>query len=93
MYKTGDDWEFYDQPMVANYSAFYRMPLGNPESVADIIATQPGNFGYELTIVRQRSCIRGTESQIQSGKSRNANAPRWIPQSRTQKDTYIVNQK
>ncbi len=45
-YKTGDEWDFYDQPMVANYSAFYRMPLGNPESVADVIATTPGNFGY-----------------------------------------------
>jgi outer membrane protein assembly factor BamA len=33
--------------MVANYSAFYRMPLGNPESVADVVATQPGNFGYD----------------------------------------------
>ena len=46
-YKTGDEWDFYDWPMVANYSAFYRMPLGNPESVADVIATQPGNFGYD----------------------------------------------
>ncbi len=46
-YKTGDEWDFYDLPMVANYSAFYRMPLGNPESVADVIATQPGNFGYD----------------------------------------------
>jgi hemolysin activation/secretion protein len=46
-YKTGDEWNFYDQPMVANYSAFYRMPLGNPESVADVIAAQPGNFGYD----------------------------------------------
>jgi hemolysin activation/secretion protein len=46
-YKTGDEWEFYDKPMVANYSAFYRLPLGNPQSVADVIATQPGNFGYD----------------------------------------------
>jgi hemolysin activation/secretion protein len=46
-YKTGDEWDFYDLPIVANYSAFYRMPLGNPESVADVIATQPGNFGYD----------------------------------------------
>jgi Hemolysin activation/secretion protein len=47
MYKSRDQWDFYDQPMVANYSAFYRIPLGNPESVADVIATQPGNFGYD----------------------------------------------
>jgi hemolysin activation/secretion protein len=45
-YKTSNEWDFYDKPLVANYSAFYRMPLGNPESVADIIATKPGNFGY-----------------------------------------------
>jgi hemolysin activation/secretion protein len=46
-YKTGNEWDFYDKPMVANYSAFYRMPLWNPASVADVIATQPGNFGYD----------------------------------------------
>jgi len=45
-YKTGDEWAFYDRPMVANYSGFYRLPLGNPQSVADVIATSPGNFGY-----------------------------------------------
>jgi hypothetical protein len=33
-------------PLVANYSGFYRMPLGNPESVADTIAANPGSFGY-----------------------------------------------
>ena len=26
-YKAGDQWDFYDRPLVANYSAFYRMPL------------------------------------------------------------------
>ena len=25
-YKGGDQWNFYDRPLVANYSAFYRMP-------------------------------------------------------------------
>jgi hemolysin activation/secretion protein len=46
-YKTGELWNFYDQPLVANYSAFYRLPLGNPEAVAQTVATQPENFGYD----------------------------------------------
>jgi hemolysin activation/secretion protein len=45
-YKTGDQWNFYDQPLVANYSAFYRMPLGNPPPLAETIATRPGSFGF-----------------------------------------------
>lgn len=45
-FKVGNQWNFYDQPMVANYSAFYRMPLGNPEPVEKIIADNPDNFGY-----------------------------------------------
>jgi hemolysin activation/secretion protein len=39
-------WNFYDQPLVANYSTFYRLPLGNPEPVEKIIAANPNNFGY-----------------------------------------------
>jgi hemolysin activation/secretion protein len=45
-YKQGDQWNFYDLPLVANYSAFYRLPLGNPQPVADVIADHPGSFGY-----------------------------------------------
>ncbi len=44
-YKAGDEWNFYDRPLVANYSAFYRLPLGSPESLADTLATT-GAFGY-----------------------------------------------
>jgi hemolysin activation/secretion protein len=46
-YKSGSQWDYYDQPLVANYSAFYRMPLGNPESIEDVIAGNPGSFGYD----------------------------------------------
>src|SRR5882724_2997265 len=46
VYKGGNQWQLYDQPLVANYSGFYRLPLGNPESVADIVAAKPGTFGY-----------------------------------------------
>jgi hemolysin activation/secretion protein len=46
LYKQGNQWDFYDSPQVANYSAFYRMPLGNPEPVADAVAASPGSFGF-----------------------------------------------
>jgi hemolysin activation/secretion protein len=45
--KTGDQWEFYDRPLVANYSGFYRMPIGDPEPIAASVANSPGNFGYD----------------------------------------------
>jgi hemolysin activation/secretion protein len=45
--KTADQWAYYDRPLIANYSAFYRMPLGEPESLAEAVASQPGNFGYD----------------------------------------------
>jgi hemolysin activation/secretion protein len=44
--KGGGQWAPYDQPLVANYSAFYRMPLAAPDSIANRIAAQPGSFGY-----------------------------------------------
>ena len=43
---NNSEWNLYDQPLVANYSAFYRMPLGRPEAVAEAIASNPGSFGY-----------------------------------------------
>jgi len=46
-YKTGKQWNFYDLPQVANYSAFYRMPLGNPSSMEDALESSPGSFGYD----------------------------------------------
>jgi len=45
-YKTGSQWSFYDQPVVANYGGFYRLPLGGPESLEQRLATSPGTFGY-----------------------------------------------
>ena len=46
-YKEGKQWEFFDAPLVANYSAFYTLPLGNSEPIEDTIANNPGNFGYD----------------------------------------------
>ena len=45
-YKTGDQWAFYDRPLVANYSGFYRLPLGSAPPLNDVITTQPGTFGF-----------------------------------------------
>lgn len=45
-YKLGNQWNFYDQPLIANYSAFYRMPLGTPEPMENVIDNNPGAFGY-----------------------------------------------
>lgn len=82
-YKVGDQWNFYDRPLVANYSAFYRMPLGGPEPMADLLASQPGSFGYneatrkfelppasgipELNLYASRSTI---DTGVQSGASK-----------------------
>jgi hemolysin activation/secretion protein len=46
-YKNGNQWNFYDLPLVADYSAFYRMPLGGPQASEDIVAANPGSFGYD----------------------------------------------
>jgi hemolysin activation/secretion protein len=47
LYKSGSQWNGYDLPLVANYSGFYRMPLGNPEPIEDVVASNPGSFGYD----------------------------------------------
>ena len=33
-YKAGESWNFYDQPLVANYGGFYRLPLGGSGPIA-----------------------------------------------------------
>src|SRR5262249_20731182 len=39
-------FRWWDAPLVANYSAFYRMPLGRPRAVEEIVASDV-NFGYD----------------------------------------------
>jgi len=46
-FKQDDRWKFYDQPAVANYSTYYRIPLGRPGAIDDEIAAKPGSFGYD----------------------------------------------
>ncbi len=45
-YKQGQPWNFYDRPLVADYSTFYRLPLGGPENVGNAVESHPGDFGY-----------------------------------------------
>ena len=37
---------FLDQPLIAFYNGFYRMPLGAPQSVENRAAARPTQFGY-----------------------------------------------
>jgi hemolysin activation/secretion protein len=39
--------EFYDEPLVTSYSAFYRIPLGFGSSLREDYASQPVTFGYD----------------------------------------------
>lgn len=101
-YKTGDQWNFYDQPLVANYGAFYRLPLGNPEPIAQAIATSAGSFGYdeatrkfhlpppsgqpELNLYASRSTI---ESDLSSGKTLDDTGTNILRQIDVQQDLTI----
>ncbi|MGO8926675.1 MAG: ShlB/FhaC/HecB family hemolysin secretion/activation protein [Limisphaerales bacterium] len=88
-YKSGEGWDFYDRPLVANYGGFYRLPLASPESVAETVAAQPDNFGYdeatrkfrlpaasgrpELNIYASRSSIDTGVTTLSSGNLYNTN--------------------
>ena len=55
-YKRGGAWNIYDQPLVANYSAFYRLPLAAPESVAE--EAPKARVTLATTKRRANSCSR-----------------------------------
>ena len=40
-------WGFYDQPAVASYSGYYRIPFGAPKSMRETYEQMPVNFGYD----------------------------------------------
>lgn len=48
-FKAGSDYVItpFDAPLVANYSAYYRMPLGRVVSVQAQIDANPSRFGYD----------------------------------------------
>ncbi|MGO8837524.1 MAG: POTRA domain-containing protein [Limisphaerales bacterium] len=47
-YKNSDPYNAspFDDPLIANYSAYYRLPLGSYNSVEQQVEASPGNFGY-----------------------------------------------
>ena len=46
--KPGDQMpRFYDQPAIASYSAYYRLPLGLNRGLRQNYENQPVNFGYD----------------------------------------------
>jgi hemolysin activation/secretion protein len=45
-YKAGGQWDFYDKPTVVNYSVFYRLPLGSPQAIENVVANDSTSFGF-----------------------------------------------
>jgi hemolysin activation/secretion protein/AraC-like DNA-binding protein len=47
-YKNSDPYNAspFDDPLIANYSAYYRLPLGGYNSVEQQVNANPGSFGY-----------------------------------------------
>ena len=47
-FKGGNNYNSlpFDAPQVANYSGYYRLPLGGYPSVQDQVNAHPGSFGY-----------------------------------------------
>jgi hypothetical protein len=103
-YKNGNQWNFYDLPLVANYSAFYRIPLGGPEAIEKTIANNPGSFGYneatrkfdlppssgqpDLTFFASRSTI---DTGLASSPNQNIYTSTSPPTTNTDGSTIITN--
>jgi len=106
-YKDGKQWNLYDVPLDANYSAFYRMPLGNPEAIEDVIASNPGSFGYneatrkfnlppasgqpELNFFASRSTIDTGLENLSSSVLYDLPGVRVITQNNVQQDLTVNN--
>ncbi|HTI98644.1 MAG TPA: POTRA domain-containing protein [Dongiaceae bacterium] len=103
--KGGTDWDFYDQPLVANYSGYYRFNLGNPESISQNLASQSGGFGYneatrrfdlppptgrpELTLFASRSTIDTGVNDSNKKTLLNIPGVRNITQQDAQQDITV----
>jgi hemolysin activation/secretion protein len=48
LFKNSDPYNVtpLDDPLIANYSAYYRLPLGGYKSVEEQVEADPGSFGY-----------------------------------------------
>jgi hemolysin activation/secretion protein len=107
LYKQGNQWAAYDQPLVANYSGFYRLPLGRPESVADQVAGNPESFGYneatrkfnlppasgqaDLTFFASRSTIDTGVQNLSSTSIFNNPGVETIVENTVQQDLTVNN--
>lgn len=106
-FKAGSHWNYYDEPLVANYSAFYRIPIGTPEAIDDTIAANPGSFGYseatrkfvlppssgqsDLTFFGSRSSIDTGVETLSSSVLYNVPGVRTITQQNVQQDLTVNN--
>jgi len=107
VYKAGPQWNFYDQPLVANYSGFYRIPLGDPESIAEVVQDHPGSFGYDegarkfnlppasgrpdVTFFASRSTIDTGVQNLSSTTLFNVPGVETISQTTVQQDLTVNN--
>jgi hemolysin activation/secretion protein len=103
--KLGNQWDFYDEPSVAYYSGFYRLPLGNPEPIGNVVANNPGSFGYneatrqfrlppstgqpELNLYASRATIDTGVTTLSSGSLFNIPFVRQLNQETVQQGVTI----
>ncbi len=75
--KTGDYMpRFYNQPMVASYSGFYRLPFGFNHGLRDDYERQPVDFGYdEITHTFRQAPATGNPELIFYASSSVADTP------------------
>lgn len=63
-------WDPFDRPSVASYSAFYRLPLGGPEAISEVVASDPGRFGWDEGSRKYRLPPSSSRSEINIFASR-----------------------
>jgi hemolysin activation/secretion protein/AraC-like DNA-binding protein len=89
-FKNSDPYSVtrFDDPLIANYSAYYRLPLGGYNSVEEQVEASPGSFGYneathkfnlppatgrpELNLYASRSI---SDTGVQYGPAKPLNSP------------------
>jgi hypothetical protein len=62
---------FFDDPLIANYSAFYRMPVGEGDAVQELITADSLNFGYSEVTHQFRLPPAGSQPQLTFYASRS----------------------
>jgi hemolysin activation/secretion protein len=70
-YKEGD-YPFYDKPLIANYSAYYRMPLGGVNGPSQQNEAAPSDFGYNEATRRFKAPSASGASELLFYASRSS---------------------